>query len=142
MSSPVVPKRLDSRSSASIWSCNTSAALNKRRPISVDLPSSTEPQVRKRKRPRCTAADRASASSGIRSSPSEIALALLALHRGVAVAVDEAALPFRAARLAQFGDDVADRRGLGLDRAGQRIAAKRTEPDAPHVGRLARLQRQ
>src|ERR1043166_8688114 len=143
MSSPVVPKRFDSRSNASIWSASTSSALNSRRPISVDLPSSTEPQVRNRRRPRSAATGRAIASSGIRIGPaSEIALALFALQRGIGVAVDQAALPFRAARLAQFGDDLSDRGRLGFDRAGQWIAAERAKPDAPHVGRLARLQGQ
>src|SRR5437762_7084591 len=142
ISPPVVPKRRDSRSSASIWSANTSSALKRRRPISVDLPSSTEPQVRNRRRPRWTATGRAIASSGIRTRPaSEIALALLALHRGVAVAVDQAALAFRAARLAQFGDDLADSRGLGGDRAGQRLAAGPAEAHPAQFRPPVRFQR-
>src|SRR5438045_5124718 len=143
ISPPVVPNGRDSRSNASIWSANTSSALKRRRPISVDLPSSTEPQVRNRRRPRWTATGRAIASSGIRTRPaSEIALALLALHRGVAVAVDQAALAFRAARLAQFGDDLADGRGLGVDRAGQWIAAERAEAHPAKFRPLVRFERQ
>ncbi len=42
--------------------------------------------------------------------PSEIALALFALHRRVFVAVDQPALPLGAARVAQFGDDLGGRR--------------------------------
>jgi len=37
MSPPVVPKRRDSRSSASSWSARTSSALKSRRPIRVDF---------------------------------------------------------------------------------------------------------
>ena len=50
MSSPVVPNRRESRSSAASWSSRISAESWSSRPISVDLPSSTEPQVRKRSR--------------------------------------------------------------------------------------------
>ena len=102
MSSPVVPNRRDSRSSASSWSSKISAQSCSSRPIRVDLPSSTDPQVRKRSRSALGGLARL-AWPAIR--PSEIALALLALHRGVLVAVDQPALPLGAARVAQFGED-------------------------------------
>ncbi|ESY71585.1 hypothetical protein X743_20730 [Mesorhizobium sp. LNHC252B00] len=38
----------ESRSSAASWSSKICLVSESRRPISVDLPSSTEPQVRKR----------------------------------------------------------------------------------------------
>ena len=46
------------------------------------------------------------------------------------VAVDQAALPLGGAGGAHFGDDVVERRGFGLDGAGERIAAERAEADA------------
>ena len=47
-SSPTVPCSLESRFRARFWSSSTSDASSRSRPISVDLPSSTDPQVRKR----------------------------------------------------------------------------------------------
>src|SRR5205085_7752173 len=58
----------------------------------------------------------------------EIALALLALHRRLGVAVDQPPLPLRAARLAQLGDNIADCRRIRLDCPAQRVAPARPEP--------------
>src|SRR5271163_1958387 len=49
MSSPVVPNFFESRSSAESWSSKISFFSYSNRPISVDLPSSTDPQVRSRR---------------------------------------------------------------------------------------------
>ena len=49
MSSPVVPNFFESRSSAESWSSKISFCSYSNRPMSVDLPSSTEPQVRRRR---------------------------------------------------------------------------------------------
>src|SRR5439155_22510846 len=59
--------------------------------------------------------------------PSEIALALLALHGGGAVAVDEATLALGSAAEVHLLDKGVERRRAALDRAGQGIAAQRTE---------------
>ena len=50
MSSPVVPCRAESLTRFDIWSSRMSFESCNSRPISVDLPSSTEPQVMKRSR--------------------------------------------------------------------------------------------
>src|SRR4029077_7967851 len=77
-----------------------------------------------------------------RRRASEIALALLALHRRLGVIVDQPPLPLGAARLAPFGDDLANGRGLRLDSPAQRVAAECPKPHPARFGRLARLQRQ
>ena len=87
------------------WSSSTALVSQSRRPISVDLPSSTLPQVMRRSgRPTSRAARRArrrASTSGVepqdvgcRGSSSEISFALLLFHRAGLVAVDGAALAF------------------------------------------------
>ena len=48
IASPCVPTRAESAASASSWSAKMLRVSWSSRPISVDLPSSTEPQVMKR----------------------------------------------------------------------------------------------
>src|SRR6476659_1025350 len=95
---PVVPKRRESACSAANWSSSRPADSAIRRPIRVDLPSSTEPQARKRSALLC------SPPSIQQSSLSEVALALLALHGIVARGVDQPADPLRYPREAQLVD--------------------------------------
>src|SRR5512139_1239153 len=59
--------------------------------------------------------------------PSEISLLLLLFHARRLVVVDRPALPFRGAGDEHFLDDFGERRGLALDRAGQRVAAQGAE---------------
>ena len=75
--------------------------------VKVDLPSSTEPQVRRR------AAAHFQNSLGASCAPSRRL-----------VAVDQAALPFENAGCCHFGEDVVDARRLALDRAAQGVTAK------------------
>ena len=69
----IVPKRRESFSSDLIWSSNKPVASLIRRPISVDLPSSTDPQARKRNSLRLPSGSASLAGgasvSGIRSIP-------------------------------------------------------------------------
>src|SRR4029079_2393006 len=69
--------------------------------------------------------------------PSEIALPLLHLHRARLVMVDEPALALGGAREEHLGDDLAERRRVGFDRRGERIAAEGAEADAAHFRLLA-----
>jgi hypothetical protein len=52
--SPAVPKRRESSRRAASWSSSKPEESAIRRPIKVDLPSSTEPQARKRSALRCS----------------------------------------------------------------------------------------
>src|SRR3954466_9177916 len=103
--------------------------------MSVLLPSSTLPQVRRRSssffwwraryewmssRPRSTACI------------SEIPLALLLLHRPRLVVVDHPALPLGVPPQQHLLDDLRQRRRVALDRAGERVAAERAEPHPLH----------
>src|SRR6266566_9774964 len=99
----------------SIWSTKICFVSNSSRPISVDLPSSTEPHVTMRRRSACWAA-------------SEIADTLAVLHRGFGEAVVGAGL----AALGDPGrgdlvDDRADRRCIGADAARAGHVADRAE---------------
>ena len=115
---------LGARSSVARWSACRPAASHSRRPISVDLPSSTEPQVSTCRlagkiaaRPasrRAGAVRRAQHAAGalglhgLRKSQartSEVSLLLLALHGTRLVVVDQAALAFRNARRKRFVDN-------------------------------------
>ena len=73
---------------------------------------------------------------------SEITLALLLLHRGRFVGIDQAALPLGNARRFQLVDDVFHGTGARFDRAAQRIAAERTEPNVLDLGLVAVFERQ
>src|SRR4051812_2376339 len=103
----------------------------RRRPISVDLPSSTEPTMTKRNSSLASWRDRYSRMSLSMSSVSadtlKIPFALFLLHRRVLIVVDEAALPLGDARQQHLADDLRQRRRRRLDRARQRIAAERAE---------------
>src|SRR5262249_45719322 len=59
---------------------------------------------------------------------SEIPLALLLLHRGVLVLIDQAPGAFGHARGAHFGNDLLEIGRRGIHGSRQRIAAKRAEP--------------
>src|SRR5208282_746966 len=76
------------------------------------------------------------------ATPSEVPFALFLFHRRGFVGVDEAALTLGRGGLAHFGDDVAERVGLRLDCAGQRIASEGAEAHPPHCRLFAGLERQ
>ena len=100
---PGVPSFLLSASSAASWSSKISLESYSSRPISVDLPSSTLPQVMKRSRSLCFLGWPGSASMSLGDAgrdwcrPSEIALLLLLLHGAGLVVVDHPALALRGA---------------------------------------------
>src|SRR5208337_5441661 len=73
---------------------------------------------------------------------SEVPFAFFLFHRGGFVRVDKASLAFGSGRLTHLGNDVVERVGLRLDRAGQRKAAEGAEAYAQHLGCFARQQRQ
>src|SRR5260221_577929 len=106
----------------SIWSTMICFESNSRRPISVDLPSSTEPAVTRRS-----------------NSVLEITDTLAVLHRRLADAVV-------GARLATLGDacrgdlrdDVLELRRVGDDAAGARHVADRAEAHRRRERRLVR----
>src|SRR3974390_201644 len=103
--------------------------------MSVDFPSSTEPQASRRR-----AGSAASLSASfIEKLPhsSKIPLALLPFHRARFVNVDEASLTFGGGRGAHFRNDVVERLRRGLDRARQRIAAERAKSHPRHARPLA-----
>src|SRR5690606_18308730 len=66
-----------------------------------------------------------------------IALALLLLHRITLGVVDQAAGTLGLRAGLHLGDDGVEVGGVGLDRAGQRIAAQRAEAHATHGGLFA-----
>ncbi len=74
--------------------------------------------------------------------PSEVALALLLLHRGRLVVVDQPARAFGGSRQHHLVDQVGQRRGGGGNGRRQGIAAERAEPDAQVLRPLSRLERQ
>src|SRR5579871_4316185 len=109
------------RSTASSWSSKICLESNSSRPISVDLPSSTEPAVAKRS----ISIRRSPGGRGRRggpgggSAPSEVPLPLAVLHRRLRRAVVDAGRP----ALGDAGD-----RGLGdhrLDVGGERLDRRR-----------------
>src|SRR3954447_23777768 len=108
------------------------------RPIKLDFPSSTDPQVMKRRRSFVMLLFRLAQHE----MASEVALTLLFLHRRGLVAVNQAALSLRYPRGSHLRDNVLQRIGAGLDGARQGIATERPKPDDPHLGLFAGLQRQ
>src|SRR4051812_27340348 len=113
----------------SSWSAMICFVSYSRRPISVDLPSSTEPQVTSR-----------SSSVAASCSTLEVADTLPVLHRGLRRAIVRA----RLAALADPGGgdlrpDLLERRRARLDRAGAAHVADRAEA---HRGRERLLVRQ
>src|SRR4051812_17912519 len=168
ISSPWVPWRLLSDSSAASWSSKICLDSYNSRPIRVDLPSSTLPQVMKRSSSFCSwLASHARTSS--RAAPrlvlptrrsitrlrhsresgnpgacgrSKIALLLFLLHACAAgIAVNHPALTLRTPRHEHLGDDVLDRLRLALDRPRQRVATERAEAHLAHH-RLLAVQRE
>src|SRR3954454_6338447 len=113
---------------SSSWSARIALASWSRRPISVDLPSSTEPAVARRSR-----SDRATdaAPCPFVPWPLEVAGNLAVLHGGLADAVVGAGLaPFGDLRRGDLGHDVVQGgRGRG-DRAGAAHVADRAVADA------------
>ena len=135
-SSPAVPKRREFSRSAASWSSSRPAESAIRRPIRVDLPSSTEPQARKRSALLCCRLHRIQ-----QSSVSEVALALLALHRIVARAHRPAGrCARRLARPRNSSITACDVLGIRFDRAGQRPAAERPEAHAAGLDLLVGVQ--
>src|SRR5215212_10149493 len=72
---------------------------------------------------------------------SEIAFALLDLHRPVLVVVDDPELPFRLAHADAFLDDLRNRISLGSDGTGTGRAAERTHAAHHTLDPVARQQR-
>jgi hypothetical protein len=62
-------------------------------------------------------------------SPLEITLTFFIFHRACTIVVDDTALALGSSRQEHFLDDVRQRLGFGLHRAGQRVAAQGTETD-------------
>src|SRR5215212_6051541 len=90
----------------SSWSTRICFVSKRRRPISVDLPSSTEPAVTRR-------------TSSVSSIALEVANALPVLHRGLGGSIVGAGLaPLGDAGRCDLGDDVLERARLRCDRAG------------------------
>src|SRR5215831_13722949 len=120
-----LPRRRETSSMCSSWSTKICFVSKSSRPISVDLPSSTEPQVTRRR-------------SSVESWASEVANALSVLHGGLAEAVV-------GARLAALGDsrggdllhDRLDGGRLRLDAARARHVADRAEANGGNERILA-----
>src|SRR3954470_4861319 len=108
--------------------------------MSVLLPSSTLPQVRKRSNSFFWWRARyVWMSSWPRSTAciSEVPLSLLLLHRPRLVVVDHPALPLGVLREQHLLDDFRQRRRVALDRPRERVAAQRAEPHPLHHRLLA-----
>src|SRR6478752_3445482 len=99
----------------SSWSTRICFVSKSSRPISVDLPSSTEPAVTRR-------------SNSVSRNDLEVANALPVFHRGFADAVVGARLAALGdARGGDLGDDLVDRRRVADHAAGARHVADRAE---------------
>src|SRR6476659_1817309 len=157
--SPVVPQRRLSLATAESWSSNTWRVSCSRRPISVLLPSSTEPQVMKRSRSisRCWArnwssvrcasgfdTDFGAAATGLVSIAAilEVTFALAVLHRRGGIRFDGAALPLGSGGAQHLFDDLGHVGSLRYLRPGEWIAAEAAETDGLEVRLLTRVQRQ
>src|SRR5215204_6341147 len=129
-------------------SSGTLSVSARSRPISVDLPSSTEPHATTRTIG-CSAS--ALSSSAVRRGVtpvgvmvvviSEVPLGLLALHRSAALAVDQPSGALRAAIDQHLGQQVVEVGRLGLHRGGQGVAAEGAEADLALLRPLAVLER-
>src|SRR3954470_21374729 len=152
--SPVVPQRRLSFATALSWASHTWRVACSSRPISVLLPSSTEPQVMKRSKSmsRCCARN-CSRVRGVsfadaftelvsEAAISEIPFTLAVLHGRGGIRVDGAALPLGGGGAQHLFDDGRHGGGGGHLRAGQRIAAQRTEAHGLEMRLLTRVQRQ
>src|SRR3954467_4176871 len=110
---------------SSSWSARIALASWSRRPISVDLPSSTEPAVARRSR-----SERAIVPRPL-PLPLEVAGNLALLHRGLADAIVGARLAALGdLRAGDLGDDVVQRGRGRRDGAGAAHVADRAVPDA------------
>src|SRR5438128_2141952 len=111
------PRRFDVSSMCSSWSTKICFVSKSKRPISVDLPSSTEPQVTIRRR-------------SVASACSEITDTLAVLHRSFGEPVVRTGLAALGdARRGDLGHDVLDRSRLGDDAARARHVADGAEAD-------------
>src|ERR1700733_2528716 len=108
----------------------------------VDLPSSTEPAVEKRRRSRaCSSARKPEREKSDDSSSSvaaevdilEVALAFLKFHGAFLVVVDDAIGAFGRAEGEQLGDDLGQRVGIGANGAGAGAATERTKARTHHL---------
>src|SRR6266487_140377 len=107
----------------SSWSARICFVSKSSRPISVDLPSSTEPAVTSRSSS-VSSIEREVAIGGL-----EVANALPVLHRGLADAVVGARLaPFGDPGRGDLADDLLDRRRLADDASGAAHVSDRAEP--------------
>src|ERR1700730_14532914 len=95
------------------------------RPISVDLPSSTEPQVRTRSRSFWVVGAWSVGGRLIATRLLEITFAFLLFHRGGRVVVDYAARALGGARLEHFIDDCVERGRAAPPRPGAAASAYR-----------------
>src|SRR5688500_11730209 len=127
-----VAPRADARRTAESWSSKIPPVSWRSRPISVDLPSSTEPITTMRRSSFCSCLRRYCSTSSSISWASEVAFTLLHFHRAFLVVIDEAALTLAVGREQHLADDRRQRGRVRTDRARQRIAAERPEPH--HLG--------
>src|SRR5258708_33801266 len=125
------PRSREVRSTASSWSSKIDFESYSSRPISVDLPSSTDPAVANRNRSMRGAAA-GCPSALLTESISEVPLTLAVFHRclaGPVVAAGLAALGDPGRR--DLGDHLGHRPCLGGDRAGAGHAADGAVPHRP-----------
>src|ERR1700724_3206718 len=74
---------------------------------------------------------------GYEDQGSEIAVPLLAFHRGGLVEIDQARTAFRGPGSHGLGNNIGDRAGGRFDRPAQRVAAERAKPDRAKLRLLA-----
>src|SRR5580658_9725634 len=117
-----MPRLRDAWATASSWSSKSWRVSKRRRPIRVDLPSSTDPMAANRRRSVAAGAPLAAGAGGGRVAESmrlEVSLALSVLHRRLR----EPVVGTRGAPLGQtgggdLGDDLVDRDRLGAHGTG------------------------
>ena len=163
MCSPALPMRLLSRSRASSWSSYNFLLSNRRRPMRVDFPSSTEPAVRKRSRSFCSSFFRNSSMDNVpRLSPSigfpdlllssssmilsenrlEISFTLLLFHACFLVEVDNTGCTFTLGSGHHFLHNLFDCVGFAFHGTCERPAPQRTETYFFHFNLVAVFFRQ
>src|SRR5260221_2355591 len=124
------------RWTASYWSASTDLVSYSSRPTRVDLPSSTEPAVARRKRADTWVAGSAGASRS--TVILEVALSLAVFHGGLGKAVVGAGGPALGdPRRADLLDDVQDADGDRVHGAGAGHVADRAVPDVADLDALA-----
>src|SRR6185312_4221560 len=125
------PRRSLVASTCSSWSAITCFESKSSRPSRVDLPSSTEPHVTRR---------RSSVPSAMNGLVLEVADTLPVLHRGLREAVIGARLaPLGDPRRRDLADDLVDRRCVRADTAGARHVAYGAEADEVGERLLVRI---